>query len=432
MRKEVLGVPPIVSFKLIAVLTFAGVYLLIMLGLRELTVASLAGVATLLLTGVLSWKEALGYVDFDVLGMLIGVMIMIRMLSDLGFFRWLGIHMANLARCDPIKMMLIFLCVTFVLSSFTIANVVTVLLMAVVIIEIAELLELDPRPFVVALIFASNIGGMATSISSLPDILVSLAFHISFWDFVAHMWPLVLVNLAMLIALFTVVRKEEIAGFKPKYKRIPIAPSEVVRDRPLLAALLVLFALMVIGMVLGPSWGFSPGAIALISAAVALLLAGHRVGPVIREVDWETVLSIACLLILVGALEKTGIIHDLSLAIAHVDGGRAGTLMLIFWSSVLVSCFVDNVPFTIALISVLKDMASGGMDIGPLIWALVAGAGIGGNGTVVASYANIVVVGETTRRGYKIDPRAFARIGIPFVLTCAAITSGILLLIYCS
>ena len=92
MRKEVLGVPPIVSFKLIAVLTFAGVYLLIMLGLRELTVASLAGVATLLLTGVLSWKEALGYVDFDVLGMLIGVMIMIRMLSDLGFFRWLGIH----------------------------------------------------------------------------------------------------------------------------------------------------------------------------------------------------------------------------------------------------------------------------------------------------------------------------------------------------
>ena len=416
--------------KMIAVAVFIGVYLLIMLGLRELTVASLAGVALVLLTGVLTWGEAVSFMDFNVLGMLIGVMIMIRMLSDLGFFRWLGIHMANLVRCDPMRMMLLFMCATLVLSSFTIANVVTVLLMAVVMIEIAEMLELDPRPFVIGLIFASNIGGMATSISSLPNILVALAFDVSFWDFAAHMWPLVLLNLLMLVFLFAVVRREEIAGVRPKYRRIPIDPSEVIREKPLLALLLALFALMIVGLILSPLIHMPPGAIALITSAVALLVAGNRVGPVVREVDWETVLSIACLLVLVGALEKTGAIHDLAHALMAVNGGQAISLMLIFWSSALVSCFVDNVPFTIALISVLKDLMASGVDVGPLIWALVAGAGIGGNGTVVASYANIVVVGETTKRGYHIDPRAFAKIGIPFVLLSAAMTSGLLLAIY--
>lgn len=420
----------IIGPKLIAVLVFLGVYLLIMLGLRELTVASLAGVAILLLTGVLSWGEALGYVDFDVLGLLIGVMMLIHMLNEVGFFRWLGIHLANLARCDPLKMMLTFVFITFLLSSFTIANVVTVLLMAVVMMEISEMLEIDPRPFIMGLIFASNIGGMTTSISSLPNILVALAFDISFWDFTVHMLPLDLVNLVMLIFLFVVVKKQQIAGVKPKYKRIPIDPSEVIRDKYLMAFLLAMLVALVSGLIFSSFIGLSPGALALIIAAVALIVAGERVGPVIKEVDWETVFSITCLLILVGGLEKAGVIHDLSTAIISLHAGMAADLMIIFWSSVLVSCFVDNVPFTIALISVLRDLMASGVNVRPLAWALVAGAGIGGNGTVVASYANIVVVGETSRRGYRIDPRSFARLGIPFVLASAAITSGILLLVF--
>ncbi len=416
---------------LIAVAVFVGVYLLIMLGLRELTVASLAGVAILLLTNVLSWTEALSYMDFNVLGMLIGVMIIIHMLSRVGFFRWIGIHMANLVKCDPMKMMFVFICITFLLSSFTIANVVTVLLMAVVVIEISEILELDPRPFIMALIFASNIGGMSTSISSLPNILVASASGMTFVDFTAHMWPMAVANLAMVLFMFSFLRKEELAKMRPKYTRIPVSPSEVITDKKLFAFLLATFFVMVAMLVVSPMIGVSPGAMALIVAAIALVVVGERAGPVIREVDWETVISVACLLVLVGGLEKTGVIHDLSGAIiATADGNRVASLMLIFWSSTLVSCFVDNVPFTIALISVLKDMAKAGVNVSPLWWALLAGAGIGGNGTIVASYANIVVVGETTRRGYRIEPKAFAKVGLSFVLMASAITSGILLAIY--
>jgi len=417
--------------EIIAVAVFVGVYLLIMLGLRELTVASLAGVAILLLLNVLTWREALGYLDFNVLGMLIGVMILIRMLSRAGFFRWLGIHMANLARCDPMKMMLIFILVTFILSSFTIANVVTVLLMAVVVIEIAEILELDPRPFIMALIFASNIGGMSTSISSLPNILVASASGMTFVDFMVHMWPLATANLVMVFIMFSVLRKKELMRMRPKYTRMPISPSDVIADKKLFVFLLAMFLLMIITLVVSPMFGVSPGAMALIVAAITLVLVGERAGPVIREVDWETIISVACLLILVGGLEKTGAIHDLSTAIIMTaDGSCMLSLMLIFWSSTIVSCFVDNVPFTIALISVLEDMARAGFDVSSLWWALLAGAGIGGNGTIVASYANIVVVGETSRRGYKIEPRAFAKMGLTFVLMSSLLTSGILLALY--
>ena len=421
----------IMSPKLIAIAVFVGVYLLIMLGLRELTIASLAGVAILLLTRVLTWEEALSYMDFDVLGMLMGVMIMIHMLSKVGFFRWLGIHMANMVRCDPVKMMLVFIFITFLLSSFTVANVVTVLLMAVVVIEISEVLGIDPRPLVISLVFASNIGGMSTSISSLPNILVASASGLTFTDFVINMWPVALVNLLVLTSVFFFLRREELARMRPKYTTMPVSPSEVITDRKLLLFLITMFSIMVFMMVVSPVIDISPGAIALIISAIALVVAGERAGPVIKEVDWEALISISCLLVLVGGLEKQGVIHDLSTAIMASTGGSLWlSLLLIFWSSTLVSCFVDNVPFTIALISILRDMARAGVDVRPLWWALLAGAGIGGNGTVVASYANIVVVGETSKRGYKIEPRAFARIGLPLVFLSSAITSVILLLVH--
>jgi len=417
--------------KVVAIAVFLGVYILIMLGLRELTVASMAGVAILLLTNVLTWREALGYLDFNVLGMLIGIMILVHMLSRAGFFRWLGIHIANLAKCDPLKMMSIFILVTFVLSSFTIANVVTVLLMAIVVIEMCEILELDPRPYIMALIFASNIGGMSTSISSLPNILVASASGMTFLEFAIHMVPLALANLLMVFFMFSVLRRESLLRVRPKYTRMPIRPSEVITDKKLFVFLLVMLFIMVVAVVISPFLGLPAGAMALIVAAITLVLAGEKAGPVIREVDWETVISVACLLILVGGLEKTGIIHDLSTAVlVSTHGSLLAGLMLVFWSSTIVSCFVDNVPFTIAMISVLKDMAMAGVDVRPFWWALLAGAGIGGNGTIVASYANIVVVGETSRRGYKIEPKAFARTGLMFVLFASALTSVILLLAY--
>ena len=403
-----------------------GVYLLIILGLRELTVASLAGVTVLLLLGVLSWEETWHYVDFDIMALLIGVMIVARILSHVGFFRWLGIHMANLVRCDPLRMMVFFICISAILTGFAGATVVVALMMSMVAVEIMDILELDPRPLVLALIFAVNIAGMSTSVSSLPTILIASALHLGFWDFLSHMWAPTLVGVASLIGVLYIFYRHGFLSARPRFKRMPIEPSEVIMDKKLFVFCVVMFIIMIAGFVLGPVVGLMPGAVALIVASIMLIVCGKRVGPVVREVDWETVLSIMCLLILVGALEKWGAIADLANVMrpALMSNVLVGATVVL-WSSAFISAFIDNVPFTITMRSTLAALC--GLQPGPLWWALAAGTCLGGNGTVIASYANLVVVSAASEKGYRIDPRSFAKIGLPLVLITTAITNVALL-----
>ncbi|HDI01919.1 MAG TPA: hypothetical protein ENF78_05780 [Candidatus Bathyarchaeota archaeon] len=414
--------PFIMDPKWIAVAVFVGVYLLIVLGLRELTVASLAGVTLLLLLGVLSWEETWHYVDFDIMALLIGVMMVARMLSHVGFFRWLGIHMANLVRCDPTKMMVFFIVVSALLTSFAGATVVVALMMSMVAIEIMDVLELDPRPLVLSLIFTVNIAGMSTSVSSLPTILIASALRISFWDFLSHMWLPTIVSVGALLGSLFLFFRHSFLSARPKFRRIPIDPSEVIADKKLFVLYASLFVAMIIGFIIGPYFGLMPGAVALIVASIMLIVGGKRVGPVVREVDWETVLSITCLLMLVGALDKWGVITDLAAIMAPaLMGNKLVGATAVLWSSAIISAFIDNVPYTITMRSTLIEVC--GLRPGPLWWALAAGTCLGGNGTVIASYANLVVASAASEKGYKISPKAFAKLGLPLVLITTAISN---------
>jgi len=416
---------PIIDAKWIAVAVFLGVYLLIMLGLRELTVASLAGVTLLFTLGILSWEEIWHYMEFDVLALLIGVMIVARAMRQVGFFRWLGIHIANLVRCDPLKMMISFVLLSAAFTAFAGATVVVALMMSLVIMDITDILELDPRPFVLAIIFTVNIAGMSTSVSSLPTILIAAALNLDFWAFAVRMWPLTLAGIGGLLAVLLFSFRRELMRARPRFRRLPVAPSEVIRDRKLFYFCTVMLFLMIFGFATGFFVGLKPGAVAIIVASTTLIIAGHRIGPVVREVDWETVLSIACLLVLVGALEKTGVIADLAGAISPLLGMELLGPTAVLWLSALLSAAIDNVPFTITMISVLHAVTR---EASPLWWALAAGTCLGGNGTVVASYANLVVVSTASERGYRIDPKSFTRIGMPLVLITTAIVNAVLIL----
>jgi len=417
----VLAVEP----KLIAIAVFVGVYLLIILGLRELTVASMAGVTLLLLLGLISWEEIWHYVEFDVLALLIGVMIVIRLMNHVGFFRWLGIHMANLARCDPMKMMLLFVGISALLTGFAGATVVIALTMSMVAMDIMDVLELDPRPAVIAIIFTVNIAGMSTSVSSLPTILIASTLGMTFWEFCALMWAPTIAGIATLLALLFLTYRGELARMKPRFKRVPISPSSVVEDRRIFYICFVLFTGMIVGFAVGPSFGIEPGAIAIITASIMLLVAGKKAEPVVREVDWETVMSIACLLILVGALQKHGVIEELAAVMAPYLAHEITGTTIMLWMSALVSAFIDNVPFTMTMISTLSALDGRGAHH---LWrALAAGTCLGGNGTIIASYANIVVVRAVSSRGYRISPKAFLKTGMKLVLLTTAITNLVLL-----
>mgnify|MGYP003874997943 FL=1 len=412
--------------RLVATGVFVAVYALILLGLRELTAASLAGAAILLLLGILTPEQAWGHVDFDVIALLIGVMVVSRVLSHVGFFRWLGIHMANLVRCDPPKMMVLFLGVSALLTAFAGATVVVALMMSMVVMELMDVLELDPRPYILGVIFAVNIAGMSTSVSSLPTILVASAWHLSFADVASMMWAPAIVDILVLTALMLFFSRRELLKARPAFTRIPISPSEVITDKKLFSFSFIMFVLMVVGFVAGPSIGLTPGAVALITAAILLIVGGKRIGPVVKEVDWETVLSIMGLLIIVGALEETGAITSLANFIAPgLSRDKASGITIMLWTSALASAVVDNVPFTMAMISTLKAMGS--LGAGYLRWALVVGTCLGGNGTIIASYANLVVVSQASEKGYEIDPRAFMKMGMCLLFATAAVSDLVLL-----
>jgi len=405
--------PLIIEPKWVAVAVFLAVYLLIMLGLRELTVASLAGVTILFTAGILSWEEIWHYMGFDVLALLIGVMIVARVMRHVGFFRWLGIHMANLARCDPMRMLVFFVLVSVALTAFAGATVVVALMMSLVVMDIMDILELDPRPFILAIVFAVNIAGMSTSVSSLPTILIAETLDLDFWSFAANMWILTASGVGGLLAMLLLFSRHELSKMRPRFRRMPVEPQEVIADKKMFYFCTAMFFAMIFGFATGFFVGLKPGAVAILTASVILIVAGHRVGPVVREVDWETVLSIACLLVLVGALEKTGAIHDLAQAIYPLLTAELLGPSALLWLSALISAVIDNVPFTTVMIPTLHEISP---KAGPLWWALAAGTCLGGNGTVIASYANLVVVGAASERGYRIDPKAFARRGMTLVL----------------
>ena len=416
--------------KAVAGSVFLAVYLLILLGLRELTVASLAGVAILLLMRILSPHAMWFYVDFDLVALLMGTMVVVEALDDVGFFRWVGLHVANLTGCDPLKTFLLFVLVSLLLDAFTGDSIVVFLAMVATITEISDLLEIDPRPFVLGLLFTVNIH-VSTPMSDLPPLLIALGGGFDFLEYVSNIWLPCYASVGALLAVFVYLNRDVFLRMRPKYVRLPVRPGEVVKDKKLFLFSAGVFFAMIVGFVVGPYLGFSYGSVALIAAATLLILASGRIGPVLREVDWESIVSVMCLSMLVGGLEETGLIEDIAAALASGIGGSGPLgITVILWLSSLVSAMIDNIPYTIAMISVLKAMEAKGIYVYPLWWALAMGTGLGGNGTVVATYTNIVVLSGLSKRGYRIDPRAFARMGMMFVFLTTAIANLVLLLMF--
>ena len=418
------------ALKLIALAVFVGVYLLVMLGLRELTVASLTGVAILILVGILDPKGMWGHVDFDIIALLIGTMVVVEALNGIGFFRWIALHVANITKCDPLKMFLLFIVVSLALDAFTGDAIVVFLTMVATIIEVSDLLDVDPRPFVLGLLFTVNIH-ISTPMSDLPPLIIAAGGGFTFFEYVSNVWLPCYASIAALLTIFIYMNRNVFLGMRPRYIRMPISPSEVISDRKLFYFSTSIFLAMMVGFVIGPPLGLSYGSVALIAAAILLIVGGGKIGPLIREVDWEAVVSVMCLSILVGGLEQTGLIEDIAAFLAScIGGGTPLGITVILWLSSLVSAMIANIPYTIAMVSVLKTMEAQGVYTYPLWWALVMGTGLGGNGTIVATYTNIVVVNEASKKGYRIDPKAFARTGMTFVFLTTAITNVILLAMF--
>ncbi|MFE0631152.1 SLC13 family permease [Streptomyces sp. NPDC058864] len=414
-----------------AIAVFAGTYVLIISERVHRTAAALGGAALMLLIGATDDKTAFysehAGVDWDVIFLLLGMMAIVGVLRQTGVFEYLAIWSVKRARGKPYRVMAMLVVIT-ALASALLDNVTTVLLVAPVTLLVCERLALPAAPFLIAEVFASNIGGTATLVGDPPNIIIASRAGLTFNDFLIHLAPIAVVLTGVLLVLCRLMFRRHFVYDEERAAEImELEEREAIRDPRLLAQGLGVLALVIAGFVLHPLLHYAPSVVALLGAGVLVLVSRVETNAVLKEVEWPTLAFFAGLFVMVGSLIETGVISDLSDALAGALGGSelSATLGLLFGSAAL-SGVVDNIPYVATMAPVTADLVKhlGGAPTGQhvLWWALALGADLGGNATAIGASANVVVLGIAERNRQPISFWTFTKYGL--IVTAATVAAS--------
>lgn len=418
-----------------AVGVFLVTYMLIVSGWVHRTVAAFAGATLLVLAGILSPEKAVHAIDWNTIGLLVGMMIIVGVTQETGIFRFLAVKAVKATRGEPLAILASLSAVTAVLSAF-LDNVTTVLLIVPVTFTIAKKLELNPLPFLVAEILASNIGGTATLIGDPPNIMIGSAADLGFMDFVINLTPVVLlVYLVTILILALIYRRQLRVAPAVRQRVFELDARAELRDLPLLRKCLFVLGVVVLGFFLHQYLHLESSVVALSGAALLLLVTRSEPEHAFRAIEWPVVFFFAGLFVVVGALVEVGVIEGLAkFALRVTEGALIPTGIFIMWFSALASAFVDNIPFVATMIPLIKDLGRLGhisaCDLNFLWWCLALGACLGGNGTIIGASANVVVAGMAERRGLRLTFTDFLRIAFPLMLLSIALCTVYMFLWY--
>jgi Na+/H+ antiporter NhaD/arsenite permease-like protein len=426
----------------IAAIIFVVTYAVIISERLERAVVALTGAALMIAFGVLNQHDALESIDPNTLALLIGMMIIINILKRTGVFRYVGWQTAIALKGDPWRMMLGFALFTAFASAF-LDNVTTILLMVPVTIAICDDLGLDPRPFMITQVIASNIGGTATLIGDPPNILIGSATGLDFMAFLTNLAPLVIILIPLLVGGFWLIYGRGGRLGKPSSEGTKAlahaVAAEYIGDPGLLRRSLIVLGLTIAGFVLHSVLHYEAGTIAMFGAVLLLLLSRVELHPILAEVEWPTIFFFIGLFILVGGIEQVGLLDKIARRSVSLTGGNVIlTALVLLWFAGIASALVDNIPAVATLLPLTfsvgrllfpelshlsdADFATN-PSVTPLWWSLALGACLGGNGTLVGASANVVAVGIAERRDEPIGFWGFTRIGAPFALLSLAISS---------
>lgn len=409
--------------KIVAVAVFLIVILLIITERVHRTAAAMAGAMVLILTGVMSADKALSYIDFNTIGVLVGMMIFVAIVRRSGMFEYIAVRAAKAVHGDPWKIMVAFTLITAVLSAI-LDNVTTVLLVGPMSIAIARMLKIDPVPFLMGQILASNVGGTATLIGDPPNIMIGSAAHLSFMDFLENTGFAVLFILVVLILLMKIVYEKKIElGTVDTGAIEKLDPSKSITNRALMKKGIIVLICVIVGFMFHDKLGIESSVIAL-TAAVMLIIGREDVNEAIQDVEWTTILFFMSLFVVVGGLTETGIIKELASKIIDATNGHPMvTMLVLLWASALLSSILDNIPFVATLIPLILAMQADGIDVTSFWWAISLGACLGGNGTMIGASANVVLSDISTKHGYPITFKSYLKVGMPFMLLSIVIST---------
>jgi len=403
--------------QIVAVAVFVVVMITIMTEKLHRSLAAITGAMIVLALHVMPFDAAMEHIDFNTLGVLLGMMLFVSVVKLSGVFEFLAIKCARLAKGDPWKIMLLFVLLTAVLSAF-LDNVTTVLLIGPMTLTVCKLLDVNPIPFFMTEILASNIGGTATLIGDPPNIMIGSAAGYSFFDFILYDAPAVAIILVAILGVFYALygRKMNVDD-EHKARIMELDEHAQIKNRRLLKQSVVMTALVVVGFMAHGALGLESCIIALGAAGIIMLISGESIEEALSNVEWTTLSFFAGLFVIVGALAETGVIGMLANGLIDATGGNVFiTMLVLLIGSAGISSFLDNIPFVATMIPILLAMESTGMDVTPLWWAVSLGACLGGNGTLIGASANVVLSDISKKHGYEITFAKFFKTGFPIML----------------
>ena len=421
----------------IALAIFIVVYVFIVSEKIHRTVVALAGAMLMIVCGILTQEQAIHHVDFNTIGLLAGMMIVVSITGETGLFNYLAVWSAKKVKAHPLKLLLVLSFLTAICSAF-LDNVTTVLLTVPLTFSITSQLKVPVKPFLVAQILSSNIGGTATLIGDPPNIMIGSAVpEMDFMAFLTNLSGVCIVIFIITMAILLLIyRKQLVTTPELQAQVMAMDEKKEIKKPRLLKKCLFVLALIIVTFTMHAQLHLESATVAMSGACLLMLISvatrENEIARILSRIEWLAIFFFAGLFILVGGLVETGVIKMMAQEVlAFTAGDLTSTTMLILWLSAIASAFVDNIPFVATLIPMIKDMGAMGMtNLEPLWWALSLGACLGGNGTLIGASANVVVASMAAIHGEKISFGRYFLVAFPIMLISIAVSTIYLYLFY--
>lgn len=385
------------------------------------TLVALFGASVMLVFHILSQEQAFHHIDFNVIFLLISMMILVKIVEQTGIFEYIAIKLAKLVKGEPFSILLVLFFLTAVFSAI-LDNITTVLLIAPLSILLARELRVSPIPFLLAQIFASNLGGTATLIGDPPNIMIGSSAGLSFLDFIVNIAPIVIIELPIIaLILFLLFRKSMKVSNQDRARIMAFDDKRLIKSPKLLKKSLWILGAVIVGFCIHGFVDLEAATIALMGASLLIIMGGIDPDEIFKKIEWSSIFFFIGLFIMVGGLVETGLINLLSDAMLNLTKGNIeNTAKMTIWFAGIFSAIIDNIPFVATMIPLIQDMGTqlGSQDITPVWWALSLGSCLGGNGTIIGASANIIVISMANKAGHKISFFSFMKYSIPiFIIT---------------
>ncbi|RLG86016.1 MAG: transporter [Thermoprotei archaeon] len=413
------------------------IYVLLTFEILHRTAAAILGAAVVMILNIAmrftDFRTLLEGIDLDTILLLMSMMIIVSALSRTGAFDYLASTILSRFKTKPFALTAILSGFTAAVSAF-IDNVTTVLLISPVVIEISRRLRIDPRPVLLSIVFASNIGGTATLIGDPPNIIIGSVAKLRFMDFIENLAPIVVVDFFVFLGVMRLLIRRWLEEYRRSARLDALAELGVASiEKGLLRRVLVCLGIVIVLFTLEDFLRYPPAVPALIGAGLLMALARKRISieQVLADVDWSTLVFFMAMFIVIKGVEELGVMEFIAYGIVGYAKSLAALLMLILWVSAFTSAFVDNIPFVMVMVPVISSISAVlAIDPKPLYWSLSLGGCLGGNGTLVGASANVVVAGIADKHGYHISFKSFMRYGMPVMVATVAVSALYLIIRY--